>query len=288
MGQQSERGGYIPGVPCWVDVTVPDPAAVLPFYGGLFGWEFEDLAPEDAPARYYIARLPGGDAAGVTTLPEASPHGARWDTYVTVASVDETAAIARDAGGTVIAEPFDPGVGKMAVLADPEGALFVVWETREGQGAEVVNEHGAVNFNTLATRDPDAAAAFYGAVFGWRKLELPSGVAWAMSSYGEHLEKANPGLGEQMAQMGAPDGFVDVVASLQPIADDDADASAYWSVVFGTDDTEAAVTKAVELGGRVVTEPFDAPWTRMAVLDDPQGATFVISQFIPENKDLEG
>lgn len=282
MGQQSERGGYIPGVPCWVDVTVPDPAAVLPFYGGLFGWEFEELTPSDAPSRYFVARRPDGTAAGFTTLPEGSPHGARWDTYIAVASVDETVTLVRDAGGTSITEPFDPGVGKMAVLADPEGALFVVWELQPGQGAEVVNEHGAVNFNTLATRDPEAAAAFYGAVFGWRKLEMPTGVAWAMSSYGESLERALPGRGEQMAQMGAPEGFADVVAAVEPIAADDAATPARWSVVFGIDDTDAAVAQAVELGGKVVTEPWAAPWTRMAVLADPQGATFVISQFIPE------
>jgi uncharacterized protein len=288
VGRQSERGGYIPGVPCWVDLTVPDPAAVLPFYRGLFGWELEDVAPEGAPSPYLVARLPDGTAAGVTALPEGSPDGARWDTYVSVAGVDETVAAAHRAGGTVVAEPFDvPGTGRMAVLSDPEGARFCIWQTSEGQGAEVVNEHGAVNFNLLATRDPDAAEAFYAALFGWRKLVLPSGLAWAMSSYGEHLEKAHPGLGEQMAQMGAPDGFVDVVASLQLVADDDADTPAHWSVIFGIDDTDAAVAQAVDLGGQVVTEPIDAPWTRLATLADPQGARFVVSQFIPENADTQ-
>jgi hypothetical protein len=91
-----------------------------------------------------------------------------------------------------------------------------------------------------------------------------------------------------MAQMGAPDGFIDVVASLNPIAADDADTPPHWSVTFGVDDVEATAAKAAELGGEVLLGPVDAPWTRMAVIRDPQGATFVASQFVPENAALEG
>jgi uncharacterized protein len=87
--------------------------------------------------------------------------------------------------------------------------------------------------------------------------------------------------------MGAPEGFIDVVAALNPIADDDPDTPAHWSVTFGVDDADAAAAQATELGGEVVTGPVDAPWTRMAVIKDPQGATFIASQFVPENKDLE-
>ena len=87
--------------------------------------------------------------------------------------------------------------------------------------------------------------------------------------------------------MGAPDGFIDVVAALNPIADDDSATPAHWSVTFGVDDADATAAKARELGGEVVAGPLDAPWTRMAVIKDPQGATFIASQFVPENKDLE-
>jgi uncharacterized glyoxalase superfamily protein PhnB len=89
-----------------------------------------------------------------------------------------------------------------------------------------------------------------------------------------------------MAQMGAPEGFVDVVAALNPIAADDSDTPAHWSVTFGVDDADATAAKARQLGGEIVAEPFDAPWTRMAVIKDPQGATFIASQFVPENRDL--
>jgi predicted enzyme related to lactoylglutathione lyase len=123
-------------------------------------------------------------------------------------------------------------------------------------------------------------------VFGWKTLDIPSGITWTLSAYGDHLEAATPGLREQMAQMGAPDGFIDVVAALEPIPAGDADTPAHWGVTFGVDDADAIAAKAVELGGTVVSEPADGPWVRSAVLQDPQGATFVASQFVPENKDL--
>jgi predicted enzyme related to lactoylglutathione lyase len=213
---------------------------------------------------------------------------AMWNTYVWVDSADETAARARAAGGTVVTEPFDVfDAGRMAVLADPEGAVFCAWQAENHKGAKVVNEHGSLNFNGLATRDPEGAEAFYGAVFGWETLTLHGGVMWTLPGYGDHLEENTPGLREQMAQMGAPEGFIDVVASLDPIAPDDSETRAHWSVTFGTDDAVATAAKASELGGEVVAGPVDAPWTRIALIKDPHGATFIASQFVPENRDLE-
>lgn len=285
----SERDGYIPGVPCWVDTSQPDPAAALPFYSGLFGWDFENVLPEGSSGSYFIGRIRGGDVAAVGSIPEGAPPIPVWNTYVWVDSADETAAKARDAGGVVAMEPFDiMDSGRMAVLVDPEGAAFCVWQAKEHKGAQVVNEHGSLNFNGLATRNLDGAKAFYGAIFGWQTLDLPAGAMWTLPGYGDHLEESNPGLRQQMAQMGAPDGFIDVVAAVNPIAGDDSDTPAHWSVTFGVDDVEASAATARELGGSVVAGPFDAPWTRMAVINDPQGATFIASQFVPENKDLEG
>jgi predicted enzyme related to lactoylglutathione lyase len=283
-----ERDGYIPGVPCWVDTNQPDPEAALPFYSGLFGWEFADAMPEGSPGRYFIGRIRGGDVAAVGSSPEAAPPGATWNTYIWVDSADATATKARDAGGAVLMEPFDVmDAGRMAVLADPEGAAFCVWQAGTNKGAQVVNEHGTLNFNGLATRDVERAKAFYGALFGWQVLSLPAGLMWTLPGYGDHLEERRPGLREQMAQMGAPDGFIDVVAALNPVADGDTEAPAHWSVTFAVDDADATAAKARELGGEVVAGPLDAPWTRLAVIKDPQGATFIASQFVPENKDLE-
>jgi predicted enzyme related to lactoylglutathione lyase len=244
--------------------------------------------PDGSEGMYLIGRIRGGDVAAVGSIPDGAPPMAMWNTYVWVDSADETAAKARAAGGAVITEPFDVlDAGRMAVLADPEGAVFCVWQAKNHQGAKVVNEHGSLNFNGLATRDPEAAKAFYGAVFGWQTLALPGGVMWTLPGYGDHLEENSPGLREQMAQMSAPEGFIDVVAALEPIAPDDSETPAHWSVTFGVDDADATAAKARELGGEVVAGPVDAPWTRATVIKDPQGAIFIASQFVPENRDLE-
>ena len=282
-----ERDGYIPGVPCWVDTGQPEPEATLPLYRGLFGWEFENVLPEASEGKYYIGRIRGGDVAAIGSIPEGAPPIATWNTYIWVESADETATRVGKAGGGVALEPFDVmDAGRMAVLTDPEGASFCVWQAKDHKGAKIVNEHGSLNFNGLATRDPRGAEAFYGAVFGWKRLALPTGVMWTLPGYGDHLEERSPGLRKQMAQMGAPEGFIDVVAALNPIATDDSETPAQWNVTFAVDDADAAAAKAIDLAGEVLAGPFDAPWTRLAVIKDPQGAKFIASKFVPENKDL--
>jgi uncharacterized protein len=285
-----ERDGYIPGVPCWIDTSQPDPETAADFYRGLFGWEFEDVMPPDSPGKYFIGRIRGGNVAAVGSIPEGAPPMAMWNTYIWVESADETAAKAKDAGGAVAMEPFDVmDAGRMAVLTDPEGAAFCVWQAKENKGAQIVNEHGSLNFNGLETRDPESAKSFYGAVFGWTTLRLPGGAEmWTQPGYGDHLEESNPDLRKQMAEAGAPAGFEDVVASIVPIGDDEADIPAHWSVTFAVDDADQIASKATELGGKVVAPPFDAPWVRMTVIADPQGAMFTASKFVPENKDLAG
>jgi predicted enzyme related to lactoylglutathione lyase len=283
-----ERDGYIPGVPCWVDTSQPDPEGALPFYSGLFGWEFADVMPDGSDGKYFVAQIRGGDVAAVGSTPAAAPPRAMWNTYVWVESADETASKARDAGGTVAMEPFDVlDAGRMAVLLDPEGAAFCAWQAKNHKGARVVNEHGSLNFNNLAVRDPSSARSFYRAVFGWETLSLPAGEFWTLPGYGDHLEQRSPGLRQQMTQMGAPEGFIDVVAVLDPIAGDDSDTPAAWHVTFGVDDAAATVNTARDLGGDVVVGPVEAPWSRFAVIKDPQGATFIASQFVPENRDLQ-
>jgi predicted enzyme related to lactoylglutathione lyase len=283
-----ERDGYIPGVPCWIDTSQPDPEGAVAFYRDLFGWEFEDVMPPGSPGKYFIARIRGGDVAAVGSVPEAAPPAAMWNTYVWVDSADDTASKVRDAGGSVVMEPFDVmDAGRMAVFTDPEGAAFCVWQAKEQKGARIVNEHGSLNFNDLNTRDPEGAKSFYGSVFGWQTLELPGGFQmWTLPGYGDYLERDNPGLRKQMAEADAPEGFENVVASLIPIADDQPDVPPHWGVTFAVDDADAIADKATQLGGKVVVPPLDAPWVRMTVIADPQGATFTASKFVPENKDL--
>jgi uncharacterized protein len=280
-----ERDGYIPGVPCWIDTSQPDPEAAVAFYSDLFEWEFENVMPPDAPGEYCIARIRGGDVAAVGSQPEGGPPAAVWNTYIWVESADEAAAKVQGAGGQVVTPPFDvPQAGRMAVFTDPEGAAFNVWQAREHKGARIVNEPGSLNFNNLNSRDPEGAKAFYGSVFGWETLPMTGGAqAWRQPGYGDYLEARTPGMRQGMADMGAPAGFEDVVATLMPIADD---APAYWSVTFAVDDADTTAERAAELGGQVVVPPMDAPWVRMTVLSDPQGAMFIASKFVPENKDL--
>jgi predicted enzyme related to lactoylglutathione lyase len=283
-----ERDGYLPGVPCWVDTSQPDPKAAVAFYGGLFGWDFEDAMPPGSAGNYFIARLRGGDVAAVSSQAENGPPMAAWSTYVWVESADAAASKALDAGGRVVMEPFDVmEAGRMAVLEDPEGSTFCVWQAKQHRGAQIVNEPGSLNFNGLNTRDATGAKSFYGSLFGWEGLGLDGGAEmWRLPGYGAFLERSDHGLHERMVESSAPEGFEDVVATLNPIADDQPDVAAHWSVTFAVDDTDAIAERATELGGQVVVPPFDAPWVRMTVITDPQGATFTASKFVPENKDL--
>lgn len=203
-----------------------------------------------------------------------------WNTYVRVQSADEAAARVRSAGGQVLSEPFDVfDAGRMGVFADPEGAVFSIWQPGSHRGSAAVNEHGAVNFNDLHTGDVAAAKTFYGAVFNWTTIDAGYPM-WALPGYGDHLEQLNPGMREGMKQMGAPEGFEDVVARILPRDG----GPAHWSVTFAVDDVDAIVARVCELGGSVLSEPQNAPWVRFAVLADPAGASFIVSQFVAENR----
>jgi uncharacterized protein len=283
-----ELDRYIPGVPCWIDTNQPDPKAAAAFYRDLFGWEIEDAMPPGSERPYFMARLRGGDVAGIGPVAEGAPPVATWDTYIWVQSADETAEKVTAAGGQIRVEPLDVmDAGRTAVLSDPEGAVFCVWEPKRHRGAQIVNEPGSLNFNNMNTHDPERAKAFYAAVFGWGTMPMGSGAeAWTLRGYGEHLERLNPGTLERMTSMGAPAGFADVVATLTPLPADHTDVGAHWSVTFATADADATARKASELGGQILAPPFDAPWVRMTIIADPQGASFIASQFVPENRDV--
>ena len=274
----SEQDRFVPGVPNWVDLMTPQLQAAQDFYGGLFGWTFDDSGTAPRGGRYLLAQLDGGAVGAL-----AQGDTASWNSYVLVDSLDDTAGRVRDAGGQILGDPTDVAQGRVLAFTDPEGAELRLWEPRSRRGADVVNAHGSVNFNDLHTRDEAAAAAFYGAVFGWRVLDMGGGMAmWALAAYGDHLERRNPGTRESYASMGGPAGFEDVVASIAPVDGDG--ASAQWGVTFAVDDADATATRAAELGGTVLAGPFDAPWVRIAVLQDPQGASFVASQFVPPSE----
>jgi predicted enzyme related to lactoylglutathione lyase len=263
----SERHDYEAGVPCWIDALVPDPDAAMAFYAGLFGWEFAGPGdmPGDPPGRYHVARLRGRDVAGVGSQPAGAP--ASWNTYVYVHSADDAARAAREAGGTVVTEPFDAApAGRLAVLADPAGAVICVWEPGERKGAQVINEPGAWSMSNLRTPDPERAASFYGTVFGWTTEpfgageEGPTLTLFRVPGY-VGGEPRQPVSREVVATMGAANG----------------DGAAQWSLDFWDRDVDATAAKAVGLGGSVVAGPFDTPMSRTAVLADPHGLAFTVS-----------
>jgi uncharacterized protein len=278
-----ERDGYPAGVPCFVTVAEPDPQAAAEFYGGLFGWTCEERMPPGGPGSYLAARLDGRDVAGITSQPPGAPAAPAWATYIAVDDADAAAAAVLDAGGSVLAEPFDIfEAGRSAMLADPAGATFFVWQAGEHKGAQVVNAPGSWNWSDLHASDVDGAKAFYGAVFGWEPRPVSfgedEGTMWCLPGYAEALEERDPGLRRRHAEAGAPEGFSDAVGWLLH----DADAPPHWAVTFAVDGTDAAAERAVQIGGTVVVAPFDAGPTRVAVLADPQGATFSISTYAPE------
>jgi uncharacterized protein len=264
----SERDGFAPGVPCWVDTWQPDAEAAVAFYTRLFGWEAEDTMPPGTPGRHFMCRLRGRDVAAIASRPEAASPVTAWSTYVWVESAAGAAANALAAGGTVVVEPFDSlDGGRIAVLADPAGAAFCVWEPGRHRGAQLVNEPGAWSMSLLSTPDTAGAERFYGGLFGWVTEGLAFGgsevTLWRLPGYvgGEPGQPVNR----------------DVVGVMTA---SDADAPPRWGIDFWVHDTDATADKALELGGRVEAPPYDAPGFRQAALADPQGATFTVSQLI--------
>jgi predicted enzyme related to lactoylglutathione lyase len=266
----SERSGYPDGVPCWVDILGPDPSRLTEFYAAIFGWEFVGPGPMpgEPAGEYHVARLRDRDVAGVGSASSADSQPPGWNTYVRVDSADRAAEKAEGEGGAVVVAPFDVlPAGRMAVLADAVGARFCAWEPRERQGAELVNEAGAWSMSFLNARDPERAAGFYHAMFGW--------------------ETESFSFGEMEAVLFRLPGFVggepeqpvprDVVATMLPL-DAGEGAASHWGVDFWIADTDAAAAKAEELGGKVIVAPYDNPAFRAAVLADPNGAAFSVSQ----------
>jgi uncharacterized protein len=208
-----ERDDYPAGVPCWIDTAQPDPEAAAEFYGGLFGWDLEDLMPAEAPGHYFVARLRGLDVAAVASPADGGDASAVWTTYIRVDDADAAAVKVRTAGGTVRTEPFDVRqAGRMAVCADPAGAEFIVWQAGTRRGAQIVNAPGTWNWSDLNTRDIEEAKAFYGSVFDWETdtvdLGFGQGTMVRAPGYAEFLERYDADLRRRHADAGAPSGVL--------------------------------------------------------------------------------
>ncbi len=264
----SERDRYPSGVPCWTVALQADPRSGADFYAALFGWEIVSSAG-GREGEFLLARLRGRDVAAIAPVPYGEPPvAAAWMTHVRVDSVRATAAAAQEAGGRLIAGPMELlPAGHLAVISDPAGAVICAWEAGAREGAQLVNEPGAWSMSALQTSDAEGAAAFYGAVFGWRPEPLgppEAGLAlWRLDGFvGGEPQQPVPR---------------DVVAVMSPLGDA---AAPRWSVDFWVEGADATGRLATELGGTVVTEPHDAPPFRQAVLADPEGAAFSISELV--------
>jgi uncharacterized protein len=252
----SQRSGYDPGVPCWVDLSSTDVAASARFYGAIFGWE-ADMIDDPAAGGYGMFTYQGKKVAGVgPVMGEAKTSF--WNTFV---ATDDAAALAdrvREAGGTVIMEPmavFDEGT--MTVFRAPDGSSTGAWQAGDHHGAELVNEPGSFCWNELVTRDPAAAEQFYSAVFGWRPELLDmGGVKYTEWHVGEPA----------------------VAGMMEMDSDYGAQTPSYWMTYFAVDDLEATTAAAERAGAKVLVRAADAPPGAFSMLTDPQGATFSIIQ----------
>ena len=279
-----EREGFPAGVPAWIDTAQPDVDAAVAFYGGLFGWQFDDRAPSDSDGRYAVATLDGMTVAAIGSPSVAgSPTSPAWMTYLAVDSAPDVAARVRDAGGTVIAEPADRlGLAMTSICADPDGAVFGLWQPGSIRGAGAVNAPGTWNFSELNTDDIEGATRFYGSVFGWEVSEVDMGAMKGtmvrMPGYADFLEEVNPGTKQRHIDFGAPPGFTECVAWFLPLADS---ATPHWSLTISVADADAVAARAVELGGSVLVEPHDLPMVRSTTIRDPAGAEFTANAFNP-------
>jgi uncharacterized protein len=271
----SERSGFEPGVPCWVDTLQADPDAARRFYGDLFGWQFEGPGPMpgDPPGEYYVARLRDRDVAGVASQPAADAPAAVWSTYIQVDTAEASVDKVRGAGGSVVIGPLDaPPAGRLAVVADPDGAVFNLWEPGERPGAQLVNEPGAWSMSLLNARDPERAKAFYGTVFGWGSDSFETGD-------GEVTIFRLPGFVGGEPEQPVPR---DVVATMAPMSAErfPEDVPSHWSVDFWVDGVDRSAEQVAALGGSVIAPPYDIPGTslRQAAVADPQGAPFSITE----------
>jgi predicted enzyme related to lactoylglutathione lyase len=249
---------YAPGVPMWVDLGTSDLEAAKRFYGGLFGWDFVSADPD--AGGYGFFNLNGKMVAGAGPL-MSEQQPVAWSTYIDSADADATVAKAREAGGTVIVEPMTVmEAGRMAFVLDPTGAAIGIWQPLGHAGAELANEPGSFTWNELATRDIEAAKAFYKAVFGWDGDTNPFGP----TTYTEFkLAGRTIGGMREMGEMDPP--------SVPP----------HWLVYFAVGDTDASAAKVSESGGTVLVPPTTIDPGRFSVVTDPQGATFGVIALNP-------
>jgi len=252
-----------PGSFSWIELSTSDQKAANNFYTSLFGWSVQDhpMGPNEV---YSIYQIKGRDVGAACTLrPEQSSHGVppHWMIYITVGNADASAALGGKLGGKVLAPAFDVmDLGRMAVLQDPTGASFSIWQANQKSGTTIVGEDGAFCWADLSTPDQAAASKFYSGLFGWK---LTAGVN--DSSGYLHIQNGEDYIG------GVPHG-----------KHRDPHLPAHWLAYIQVANCDATAAKAKQLGAKFYLEPTSMENVgRFAILADPQGAVIAIFQPAP-------
>lgn len=253
---------HAPGNFCWIHLATTDAAASKAFYGQLLGWTYVD-APAGPDMVYTMAQKDGQNVAGLFQMmpeQEAPPH---WESFIAVTDADATAARARAAGGTALEEPFDVfDAGRVAMLVDPTGAAFGLWQPKEHSGAQLVYQPGAMGWNELYTHQTAPAGQFYADLFGWTAT----------------LERVGP---EQEEYTIFKNGE-QPVAGMMRIKPEWGEVPPNWSIYLGVEDCDASLQQAVSLGSAVIVPATQEGNIRFAFIKDPQGVYLGIAQVLPE------
>ncbi|MCB9701920.1 MAG: VOC family protein [Myxococcales bacterium] len=257
-----EVRAHRPGTFCWADLPSTELDRAIAFYSELFNWSANEAEMPEGAGRYVIFQKDGKNVAAAYEMPEAMiAEGvpAHWESYIATRNVDELTARAAELGATVVAEPHDmPGVARMAVLADPEGASFTLYQAQGEIGAQRLNEPGALCWYELYARDLESGSAFYADLFGYEiRRGLGSG-------------------GQPYYQFGIGAG---AAAGAMQLREEWGEMPAMWMVYFQTDDLDAAIARAESHGGAMIMAPTEVPGVgRFTMLSDPQGAYFMIME----------
>jgi uncharacterized protein len=255
-----EKKKHEPGMFCWVELATNDGGAAKNFYKSLFRWGSDDRPIEGG--NYTMLQKNGKQAGALYEMgPEQKGVPPHWNSYVCVASADEAAAQAKKLGGAVVLEPFDVmDHGRMAIIQDPTGATFSLWQPKAHKGAEVVMEPGSFCWNELYTKDAKRAGDFYSALFGWSREPMPT----PMGEYTIFKK------GDEQA------------AGMMQITKEMGATPPHWEVYFAVEDSDRTVEKAKGMGAQVMVPPTDIPNIgRFAMLNDPQGAGFAVIRLEP-------
>lgn len=252
---------HAPGTFCWVELAAVDAQVAKPFYTQLFDWAVEENDMGNGQV-YTMYRHNGKYVAAQYQMSKEEQKQvgkSHWLNYISTNDVEKSAKVAAESGGTVISGPLDVEEnGRLAVVQDPTGAIFALWEAKSHSGIEKAYEPGSLGWSELVTKDANVAGAFYTNLLGWgTRVQKMDTVDYTVFLRGE--EQAG-GMMEMTEEWGG--------------------VPSHWMSYFAVADCDVTAAKAVELGGNVCVPPTDIPGVgRFAVLDDPQGSTFSVISF---------